>query len=684
MKKNYEYVLQQNFTDCGIASIMTILLNLGLRPSREKIINKLHKKHDGYTAYDLVKISKLYGVEAYAIREDVTRINKLPVIAHIIKDKNMFHFIVILEVNHKKRQIKIMDPSEGIKEMTFEEFNTQTTNIFILFEKGKVKKIKNQRLKKHIKELVIENKKIILKTVILSIIYVLLSLIFNYYLKTILTYYNKNDLLLAVFLLFFNITLVKNLIFYLKNKLILKLSIKIDKDITKNITNHIFKLPYQYFIKKTSGELVTIIDDIENFKEIITKVFILSFVDLILITVIIIYTCFLNIYIGISLVFILILLYLITKKYQYIFNDFFIKYKLNKIDYTSTLITNLTAYETIKNLNISKKISSQLEKKYNMTLDHENNYNQKSYNYSFITTLCTDLFYISLIFLSKFISKQSNIPILDIVLFSSIFYFLLSFLSNITESIVLYKVYQTSTERVLDCIDVKEESFEETNLLNISNISYENVSYENNEKALFKNINISFKKGDLVYLNGNSGIGKSTMMKLLLRYYLPSEGKILIDNVNINDLDLSFIRENITYIGQNESLFPGTIHKNLNLVSDDDTKLKDVLNITLLDKLLENNNIDLNFILEENGNNLSGGERKKIILARGLLHFKNVLILDEVFNEISIEEERKILKNIISKYKDKIIIMISHRNSNKDLFTKKINLKGDGNLYEIK
>ena len=89
MKKNYEYVLQQNSTDCGIASIMTILLNLGLRPSREKIINKLHKKHDGYTAYDLVKISKLYGVEAYAIREDVTRINKLPVIAHIIKDKNI-------------------------------------------------------------------------------------------------------------------------------------------------------------------------------------------------------------------------------------------------------------------------------------------------------------------------------------------------------------------------------------------------------------------------------------------------------------------------------------------------------------------------------------------------------------------------------------------------------------------
>ena len=82
--------------------------------------------------------------------------------------------------------------------------------------------------------------------------------------------------------------------------------------------------------------------------------------------------------------------------------------------------------------------------------------------------------------------------------------------------------------------------------------------------------------------------------------------------------------------------------------------------------------------------NLSGGERKKIILARGLLHLKNVLILDEVFNEISISEERKILKNIINKHNDKIIIIISHRNSNKDLFTKKYNFKGDGTVYEVK
>ena len=173
-------------------------------------------------------------------------------------------------------------------------------------------------------------------------------------------------------------------------------------------------------------------------------------------------------------------------------------------------------------------------------------------------------------------------------------------------------------------------------------------------------------------------------MRLLLRYNTPNEGSILIDDIDIKDLDLSFIRENITYIGQNESLFPGTILKNLELVESSKEKIEKVSKITLLDKFMERNNIDYNYQIEENGSNLSGGERKKLILARGLLHFKDVLILDEVFNEISILEEREILENIFAEYKDKIVIMISHRNSNTNLFNKKFKLEGDGRIHEIK
>ena len=683
MSKNYDYALQQNTTDCGIASIMTILMYYGIKPSREKIVSKLNKKYDGYTAYDLVKVSKSYGIDSYGIKTDLLSIKKLPVIAHTIKDKNMFHFIVIFEINKKDKTLKIMDPSEGIKIITFKEFEEITTNIFLVFKGDKKKKIKDKRFKKEIIKIFQKNKRIILKTLFLSLLYVLFSLIFNYYLKTVLTYNNHLTFLRLILVIFLNIVILKNVINYIKNKLILNLSTKIDKEITSEVTNHILYLPYEYFISKQAGELVTIIEDIENFKEIITKIFILSVVDFILITVVIIYTSILNLYIGLSLLIMILVIYLLTKKFQYIFNDLFIKYKINKINYTSSLINYLTSFETIKNLNISKKVSAILKDKYDKSLEHDKKYTKQNYKYNFFLSLFIDLYYVFFIFFTTYISYINGIKLLDIVLFSSIFYLIIGLLSNITESLTLYKVYNTSIDRVLDCLEVKKEKFTKPKFDKINKIVFKDVKYEKDYKQVLNNVNLTINKGDKIFITGESGLGKSTLMKLLLRYYNLTEGKILIDNININDLDLTFIRENITYIGQNEELFPGSIISNLKLVSDDEEKITEMSEITLLDKFLKENNIDLNYVIEESGFNLSGGQKKKIILTRGLLHFKNVLILDEVFNEISPLEEKIILNNLFSKYKDKIIILISHRNNNKNLFNKKYQLKGDGNLYEI-
>lgn len=684
MNRNYDYVLQQNTTDCGIASIMTVLMYYGIKPSREKIVSKLNKKYDGYTAYDLVKVSKSYGIDSYGIKTDLLSIKKLPVIAHTIKDKNMFHFIVIFEVNKKNKTLKVMDPAEGIKIITFEEFEKMTTNIFLVFKGDKKKKIKDKRFKKEIIKIFQSNKRIILKTLFLSLLYVLFSLIFNYYLKMVLAYNKHLTFLHLILVVFLNIVILKNGINYIKNKLILNLSVKLDKEITDKVTNHILNLPYEYFISKQAGELVTIIEDIENFKEIVTKIFILSVVDLILSIVVIIYTSILNIYIGLALFAMILGVFLLTKKFQYIFNDLFVKYKVNRINYTSSLINYFTSFETVKNLNVSKNVSSILSKKYYKSLENDKNYNKQNYKYNFFLNLFIDLFYCIFIFLASFISYSNDIGFLDIVLFSSIFYLVIGLISNITESLSLYKVYSTSVDRVLDCLEVKQEEINKSKFEKINKIVFKNVRYEKDYKQILNNVNLTINKNDKVFITGESGLGKSTLMKLLLRYYNLTDGKILIDGININDLDLSFIRENITYIGQNEELFPGSIISNMNLVSCDEEKIKEMADITLLNKFLKENNMDLNYVIEEGGFNLSGGEKKKVILTRGLLHFKNVLILDEVFNEISPFEEKTILNNLFLKYPDKIIIMISHRNNNKNMFNKKYQLKGDGSLYEIK
>ena len=680
MSKKFDYVLGLNKYDCGIASIMTILLYYGIKPSREEIISKYKKTDNGYTAYDLVKIANSYGISSYGIKSNIKDINKFPVIAHIIKNKDMFHFIVILE--KKGNNLIIMDPSEGIVNMTAFEFNKVSTNIFLIFSGEKSKSKKNIRFKKEIIRIFHNNKRIILKTVLFSIINIFLSLIFNYYLKLMLSYNNKKSLLLIIFMLFFYISIAKNSINYFKNHLTYNVSKKIDKDINEQITTHIFKLPYEYFNSKTTGELLTIIEDIEYFKEVITKVFISSQVNLILIVLILVYFSFISPYISLILFILIIIMLFITKNFQYAFNNGFTKYKKDRINYNTTLIDFITSFQTIKNLFIHDKITNVLKSKYTDSLNSDKMYNKVFLRYDLLGSLLIDIFYVFIIFVFLLYNDTSN-SLYNVILFSSVYYLIIGLLNNINESISMYKVYQSSTDRILDCLYVKEEDFKETNLNSISKIEFRDVNYRIENINVLSNINLTIENNDKVFITGESGIGKSTLMKLLLRYFTPNEGSILIDGLNIKDLDLTFLRNNITYISQNESIFIGSILDNLRLVSSSLEEIDMASNITLFDEYLSKNGIDYNFLLDEFGNNISGGERKKLILTRGLLHFKNVLVLDEVFNEISIKEERKILDNLFKKYNDKIIIVISHRNNNQDLFNKKYKIEGDGRIYEI-
>lgn len=676
MSKKYDYVLGDNHYDCGIASIMTILMHYGLNPSREEIIEKLGKKDDGFSAYDLVKISKSYNIDSYGIRTDISKIKKFPVIAHTIKDKNMYHFIVIFETSLKG--IRIMDPSEGIKTISYKEFNSMTTGIFLVFNGNKNKKEHDNRFKQELKKLLCSNKTLVIKTIILSVIYAVLSLLFNYYLKIILSSNTYKDTLI-ILLLFINLVLFKNSIKYLKNRLVLNLNLKIDKDITKKVFDHIFYLPYKYFIYKTTGELITIIEDTENFKKIVTNVFVLSFVDMLLVIVIVLYMCFINIYMALFLLVVICTSIYISIKHQQIFKDIFLRSKRLRINYTSSLINYFTSYETIKNLNISPKIIDVLQNKYYQKLKLSKLYEKKYYSFDYIYSLTTDFLYIMFVFISYFILIKLNLSLLNVVLFSSVFYLVLSFLSSVAEGISFYGVNKVCISRVLDLLDVEKEIFKENNFSTLNSVSYHHVYYNN----LLSDINLKFRKRDRVYITGESGIGKSTLMKMLTRYYSDYEGRILIDNIDIKNVSLNFIRNHITYIGQNETLFPGSILDNLKIVEPNIEVIKKVSKITLLDKFIKDNKIDYNYPISEEGDNLSGGERKKLILTRGLLHFKSMIILDEVFNEISLLEERQILQNIFNKYPDKIIIVVSHRNSNLDLYNKKFEIEGDGSISEI-
>ena len=235
MTKNYKFVLQENMYDCGVAALKTIFLQYGKKIKSNDVVRKTTSQ--GTTAYELISSSKKLGLNAKGVRTtlDALTIKHLPCIAHIIKDKNYFHYIVIFEKNNKNKTLVILDPAIGIKTITYEEFNEETTNIFILFDDKKMQKEKDKRFKNVIKSLLKINKNIIIKSILLSIFYIIMTILFNYYFKVILEKLELNNVLVYSFIIFLLIVLLKNIIYNLKNKTFLKLNMRIDKTITNNL-----------------------------------------------------------------------------------------------------------------------------------------------------------------------------------------------------------------------------------------------------------------------------------------------------------------------------------------------------------------------------------------------------------------------------------------------------------------
>jgi len=206
---------------------------------------------------------------------------------------------------------------------------------------------------------------LIVISIIFSIIFIFITLAFNYYIKLILSYFNsENRILLLIFITFLTLCLIKNAIEYIKDRITLQLNKNIDASITKQVIEHILNLPYTYFIKKKTGELTSITSDIENFKDIIIKIFIICTVDIILLMLVVLYLAFFGyIYLFLVIVLLLSLIY-IALKFQYNFNNKYLNLKSARIKFSSQLIDNFTSYDTIKNLHIEKETINQLNNRY--------------------------------------------------------------------------------------------------------------------------------------------------------------------------------------------------------------------------------------------------------------------------------------------------------------------------------
>ena len=227
----------------------------------------------------------------------------------------------------------------------------------------------------------------------------------------------------------------------------------------------------------------------------------------------------------------------------------------------------------------------------------------------------------------------------------------------------------SAARRILPIIDNEKKIFDAVNSYNLNltegNVEFKNINfkYSSKETQVLNSINIMIKGGKMTSIVGHSGAGKSTILNLIPRFYDSSSGDIIIDGTSIYKTKISSLRENISLVSQDTTLFDDTIKNNIayaNLNANDDEILQ-VAKLSYADEFINQLPQKYETLIGENGVRLSGGEKQRLSIARAMLKKSKIILLDEATSSLDAETESKIQKAIGMLTKDRTTLVIAHR-----------------------
>ncbi len=256
-----------------------------------------------------------------------------------------------------------------------------------------------------------------------------------------------------------------------------------------------------------------------------------------------------------------------------------------------------------------------------------------------------------------------------------------SFASFVTSLLLLYKPTKSlgltltnlqttfvSIARVFELFDLMPEIKNSPNAKELKEISsgikFENVWFEYEEgQPVLKDFNLQVNKNETIALVGNSGGGKSTVVNLIPRFYDVTKGSVKINDIDIRELDIVSLRNNISFVFQDNYLFTGTIKENILMGKPDATEseIAEAVKLSHLDEFLGTLPDGIDTVVGERGASLSGGQRQRVAIARALIKNAPIVILDEATSALDNESEAIVQKALDNLMKNKTVFVIAHR-----------------------
>lgn len=434
---------------------------------------------------------------------------------------------------------------------------------------------------------------------------------------------------------------------------------------------HSFSLPYSAFEDQRSGELLLKLQKARTDSQALITSFIgIVFLTLVSLVFVIGYAFFVNWTIGIGYIVLLPLIgsvqYYLSKKIKLA--------QMQIVTETASLAGSTTEtlrnVELVKSLGLEDQESKRLNDVNQKILDLELKKIKLIRYLSFIQGTFMNAVRSSMMFLFMFLIFNGTITFGEFFGLWIYQFFIFEPLNMLGVISNQYQETSASMEKLQKILDMKPEEKPNNPIVldSLESISYENVTFIYNETgvASIRDVSLKINKGETVAFVGPSGAGKTTIIKLMLGIYKPTNGKILLNGEDSEQVDYDLLKRRVGYVSQETQLFAGTIRENLLFVKPEatDEQCLEALSHSSAINIIERNGGGLDTKIGEGGIKISGGERQRLAIARALLRDPDLIIFDEATSSLDSMTEKEITDTIksIAKIRPNLItVMIAHR-----------------------